>query len=149
MFPIDFGMQPVKLLLAKFTTEALDFPSVSGIVDVKRLSFKNIASRSFSNSSGGKTPSKSLNLMSKYFKFGTLRTTEGKPPTKRLLLISNSYKRVRFSKLSGTIPQNLLELMWKSERSFKRPNSSGRWPAMSPWLRSTPATTFNVGSSRA
>ncbi|KAG4400928.1 hypothetical protein GLYMA_07G164350v4 [Glycine max] len=82
MFTIDFGIQPVNLLLAKVTTETLDFPRVSGMIDVKRLLFKNIASRSFSNSSGGKGPSKSLYLISKYFKFGHLRTTDGKPPTK-------------------------------------------------------------------
>jgi len=130
-------------------TEALDFPIVSGMTDVKRLLFKKIASRSFSKSSGGKGPSKSLNLRSKYFKFGHLRTAEGKGPTKRLLLISYSCTSVRFIKLSGMTPQNLLELMWKSAISPKCPNSSGRFPAMSAWLRSMPATTCKVGSSRA
>ncbi|WVZ10256.1 hypothetical protein V8G54_014786 [Vigna mungo] len=130
-------------------TEALDFPMVSGMKDEKRLLFKKIASRSFSKSSGGKGPSKSLNLRSRYFKFGHVRTTEGNRPTKRLLLISYSCTSVRFSKLSGITPQNLLELMWKSAISCKCPNSSGRLPAMSALFRSMPATTFRVGSSRA
>ncbi|RDX77217.1 hypothetical protein CR513_42694, partial [Mucuna pruriens] len=149
IFPIVLGMQPVSLLLAKVTTEALDFPIVSGIVDVKRLLFKKIASRSFSNSCGGKGPSKSLYLISKYLRFGHWRTIEGKGPTKRLLLISNSCISEKFIKASGTTPQNLLELIWKSAISVKLANSCGRRPAMSALLRSIPATTFNEGLSFA
>jgi len=149
MLPMVRGMQPENLLFAKVTTEAVDLPIVSGMVDVNRLLFKNTASSSFSKSFGGNSPSKSLYLRSRYFRLCHVRTTVGKEPTKRLLLASNSYISSSFDKVFGMIPQNLLELMWKSATSVKSPNSAGRYPAMSAWLRSTPATTLNLGSSRA
>lgn len=90
MLPMLHGMQPEKLLLANVTTETIDFPTVSGIVDANRLLFKNIASRSFTKSSGGSSPSKSLYLRSRYLRADHVSTTFGKGPTKRLLLISNS-----------------------------------------------------------
>nr|GMD72120.1 myosin-6 isoform X2 [Ipomoea batatas] len=37
-------------------------------------------------------------------------------------------------------PANQFELMWKTARSASRPSSSGRNPAMSPWLRSMLST---------
>lgn len=118
----------MNLLFENVTTDALDLPRVSGIEDAKRLLFKNNASMSFSKSSGGRGPSKLLYLMSRYFRFGHERTTEGNSPTRRLLLRSNSYMRVRFLKLSGMTPQNLLELTWKRAMSVKRPNSTGKYP---------------------
>nr|KYP56407.1 hypothetical protein KK1_002646 [Cajanus cajan] len=63
--------------------------------------------------------------------------------------MSNSCMSVKFSKMFGTIPQNLLELIWRRAISVKWTNSSGRRPAMSALLRSRPATTFTVGSSSA
>lgn len=149
MSPMERGMQPLNLLFAKLTTETLDLPNVLGMVDLNRLLFKNNASKSFSKSSGGNFPSKSLNLRSRYLSSGHVRTTLGNLPTKRLLLASNSNISVSLDKLSGIIPQNLLELMWNNARSVKSPNSTGRYPAMSAWLRSTPAITLNLGSSRA
>ncbi|CBI19589.3 unnamed protein product, partial [Vitis vinifera] len=76
-------------------------------------------------------------------------TTAGKGPTNRLLLTSSSWRIVSLEKLLGMIPQNRLELMWKRARSVIKPNSTGRYPAMSAWLRSTPATTLNFGLSSA
>lgn len=52
-------------------------------------------------------------------------------------------------RLFGMIPQNRLELRWKSAASVKSPNSGGRYPAISAWLRSMPATTLKLGSSNA
>jgi hypothetical protein len=149
ILPMLCGMQPVNLLFANVTTETGELPIVSGIVDVNRLSFKNKASRSLLKSSGGKLPSKSLNLMSRYLRLGKVKTTEGKSPTKRLLLTSNSYMSVSLEKLLGMIPQNLLELMWNNATSVKSPNSAGRYPAISAPLRSTPAITLRPESSRA
>ncbi|KAH7837505.1 hypothetical protein Vadar_014609 [Vaccinium darrowii] len=40
----------------------------------------------------------------------------------------------------GTVPQNRLELRWNNARSVKSPSSSGKNPAISPWLRSMLAT---------
>lgn len=149
MFPMLLGMQPLKLLLANTITDAGDFPIVSGIVEVKRLLFTNTASRGFSKSSGGNGPSNSLYLRSRYVKFGSCNTTFGNGPTNRLLLTSNSVISERLLMLSGRTPQNLFELMWNKAISVKRPRSEGRLPAMSPWLRSTPATTVAAGSSKA
>jgi len=111
MLPMVCGMQPVNLLFAKLTTETVDLPTVSGMLDLKRLLFKKIASRSFSKSSGGNFPSKSLNLRSRYLRLGHVRTTVGKEPTKRLLLTSNSNISLSLDMVLGIIPQNLLELM--------------------------------------
>lgn len=44
------------------------------------------------------------------------------------------------------MPQNRLELMWNRARSLRSPSSSGKYPAMSPWLRSMPATTVTFES---
>jgi hypothetical protein len=90
IFPMLLGMQPLRLLLATTTTEAGEFPRVSGMVDVNRLLFKNRASKSLLKSSGGSSPSKSLNLRSRYFRFGIPMTTVGNRPTNRLLLTSSS-----------------------------------------------------------
>ena len=111
ILPMLFGMHPVNLLLAKTTTEAVDSPRVSGICPVNRLLFTNRASSSFSNTSSGRLPSKSLNLMSKYLRAGNDRTTLGKAPTNRLLLTSNSCMRSSLEKLLGMIPQNRFELI--------------------------------------
>ncbi|KAF8064728.1 hypothetical protein N665_1170s0007 [Sinapis alba] len=62
----------------------------------------------------------------------------GNEPTKRLLLTSNSYINVSFDKLFGITPQNLLELI-----------SGGKYPAISAWFRSIPATTIMLWSSSA
>lgn len=53
MFPILLGIHPVNLLLANVTTEAVESPRDSGIVEVNLLLFKKIASSSFLKSSGG------------------------------------------------------------------------------------------------
>lgn len=147
--PMLRGMQPVNLLPANTITEAREWPRVSGILDVNRLWFTNNASRSLSKSSGGNSPSNSLYLRSRYLRAGIDRTTAGKGPTNRLLLTSSSWRIVSLEKLLGMIPQNRLELMWKRARSVIKPNSTGRYPAMSAWLRSTPATTLNFGLSSA
>jgi hypothetical protein len=149
ILPMVCGMQPVNLLLAKTATETGEFPRVSGIVDVNRLSFKNKASRSLLKSSGGNSPSKSLYLRSRYLSAGIDRTTGGNGPTNRLLLTSSSWRSLSLEKLFGMIPQKRFELMWKRARSVIRPNSTGRYPAMSARLISTPATTLIVGSSKA
>ncbi|PQQ01638.1 hypothetical protein Pyn_33238 [Prunus yedoensis var. nudiflora] len=122
-----------------------ELPRVSGMVDVNLLLFKNRASNSLLKSSGGNFPSKSLNLRSRYLRFGICRTTSGNDPTKRLLLTSSSWRRVSLAKLLGMIPQNLFVLMWNTAMSLNMPNSTGRYPAMSAWLMSMPATTSNVG----
>ncbi|KAK3002793.1 hypothetical protein RJ639_018351 [Escallonia herrerae] len=85
-----FGMQPFNLLLANTATETGELPRFSGMLDVNRLSFKNKASSSMSNNLGGNAPSKSLYLISRYFRAANPKTTSGKGPTKRLLLTSNS-----------------------------------------------------------
>lgn len=126
IFPMLFGMHPVSLLFAKTTTEAVDWPRVSGMEPVNRLSFTNKASSSFSKTSSGRLPSKSLNLMSRYLRAGNDRTTVGKGPTNRLLLMSNSCIRSSLEKLLGMIPQNRFELIWKSARSVISPSSAGR-----------------------
>ncbi|KAK6916493.1 hypothetical protein RJ641_019354 [Dillenia turbinata] len=149
ILPMLLGMHPENLLLAKRMIDAVELPSVSGMDDEKRLLFKNKASSFLSNSSEGSSPSNSLNLMSRYLRSGIDRTDFGNGPTNLLLLISSSCIRLSLLKLLGTIPQNLLELMCKSAISDKSPSSRGRYPAMSPWLRSMPATTVMLGSSSA
>ncbi|PON33203.1 hypothetical protein TorRG33x02_355360 [Trema orientale] len=147
--PMDRGIQPLNMLLAKVTTETVEFPNVSGILDLNRLLFKKMASNFFSKSSGGNSPSKSLYRRSRYLTSGHSRTTLGNAPTNRLLLTSNSCINLSLLKLSGIMPQNRLEFRWKRATSVIRPSSTGRWPAMSAWLRSTPATTLSFGSSSA
>lgn len=149
MRPMLFGMQPLNLLLANTATETVDLPRVSGMVEVNRLSLRNNASNSSSKSSGGKGPSKSLYLRSRYTRPVIANTTFGNGPTKRLLLTSNSFRSWSLLKPSGMTPQNLFELMWNKAISVKSSSSGGRCPAMSPWLISIPATTFNEGSSSA
>lgn len=126
MLPMVRGTQPLNLLLANVTTVAVEFPNESGILSLNLLLFKKIASSSLTKSSGGISPSKSLYLRSRYLTTGQFRTTLGNGPTKRLLLTSNSCISTSLLKLSGMIPQNRLELMWKRAMSVKRPNSAGR-----------------------
>ncbi|TYG85255.1 hypothetical protein ES288_A13G038500v1 [Gossypium darwinii] len=126
ILPMLRGIHPSNLLLANVTTETVDLPIVSGMLQVKRLSFKNNASRSFSKSSGGKQPSKLLNRRSIYLTLRHDSTTLGKSPTNQLLLTSNSCISVSSDKLSGTIPQNLLEFKWINATSIINPNSTGR-----------------------
>lgn len=90
ILPMLLGRQPWKWLLAMTKTETGELPKVCGMVDVKRLLFKNKASNSLLKSSGGSWPSKSLYLRSRYLRFGIERTTVGKEPTNRLLLTSSS-----------------------------------------------------------
>lgn len=149
IFPMLHGMQPVRLLLATTTTEAGDEPRVSGMVDVNLLLFKNKASSSFRKSPSGNLPSKLLYRRSRYLSEGNDKTTVGNEPTNRLLLTSSSYRRANLEKLLGIMPQKRLELIWNNEISVNRPNSTGRKPAMSSWLRSIPATTVCLGTSRA
>lgn len=121
IFPMLLGTQPLNSLFASTTTETGEFPKFSGMLDVKRLSFKNKASSSLSNSCEGNSPSKSLNLRSRYFSAGNPRTTSGKDPTKRLLLTSSSWRSDNLEKLLGIIPQNLFELMWTRLISVNKP----------------------------
>lgn len=125
IWPMLPGMHPCKWLLAKTTTEAGDFPRFSGIVDTNLLLFKKIASSVLLKSSQGNSPSKSLNLRSRYLMSGIDRTGVGNGPTKRLLLISSSCKSFSLEKLFGRIPQNLFEFICKSARSVNNPNSGG------------------------
>lgn len=142
ILPMLPGMQPPRLLLANTKTDTGEFPRFSGMPNRNLLSLRKIASKSLSKSLFGTGPSNSLNLKSKNFNEGNDSTTSGKLPTKRLLLRSSSKRTFNFLKLSGTTPQNRFELMWKSARSVNKPSLSGRYPAMSPWLRSIPATTL-------
>jgi hypothetical protein len=141
IFPRLGGTHPLRLLLAKTTTETGEFPRLVGISRWNLLLLTKMASRSLSNSFVGSGPSNSLNLMSKYFSEGRWRTTFGNGPANLLLLISSSCSRDIFLKLLGTIPQNLLVLIWNNARSVSRPSCVGRYPAMSAWFRSMPATT--------
>lgn len=138
------GRQPPKRLLARTMTETGEFPMLLGISKRNRLLLMKIASRSLSKSSDGTEPSNSLNRMSRYLRDGRRRTTLGNFPAKRLLLISSSKRRRRRSNRCGMVPQNRLELMWKRARSVRSPSSSGRYPAMSAWFRSMPATTIRL-----
>ncbi|KAG4168477.1 hypothetical protein ERO13_A12G026901v2 [Gossypium hirsutum] len=131
ILPMLCGIQPLNLLLANVTTETVDWPIVSGMVEVNLLLFKNNASSFISKSSGGIWPSKLLNLMSMYLTLDQDNVTFGKEPTNRLLLTSNSCISVSSEKLLGIIPQNLLEFMWNNARSVINPSSAGRYPAMS------------------
>jgi hypothetical protein len=143
------GMQPTNWLLASTTSDAVELPKFFGMKPTKRLLLTTMASKLFSKSSGGSSPSKLLNRRSMYLSTGIFSTTVGKPPTKRLLLTSNSWRIVRREKFSGIIPQKRLELMWNTAMSVSMPSSGGRYPAMSPPLRSTEATTLTLGSSSA
>ena len=148
IWPMLEGIQPLIPLLAKTMTDAGEFPIFSGIVDVNLLLFINIASSVLLKSSGGISPSNSLNLISMNFISGIERTWWGNLPTKRLLLISNSCKSFNFEKLFGRTPQNLFEFICKRAISANKPNSAGMYPAMSAWLRSIPATTWIFESLR-
>ncbi|TYG59662.1 hypothetical protein ES288_D07G004800v1 [Gossypium darwinii] len=90
------------------------------------------ASKSLSKSSLGTVPSNSLNLKSKNLSKGSLRITSGNLPANRLLLRSNSNISFNFINLCGTVPQN----------RFDNPSSSGKYPAISPWFKSIPATVL-------
>lgn len=142
IFPMLPGMQPPRLLLASTRTDTGELPRFSGIPNLNLLSLRKTASKSLSKIFLGTPPSNSLNRRSKNFKEGNESTTVGNPPTNRLLLKSSSKRSFIFLKLSGTTPQNLFELMCKRARSVSKPSSSGRYPAMSAWLRSMPATTL-------
>lgn len=120
------GKHPWNLLFATTITDTGEFPKLSGSSKWNRLLLIKIASRSLSNSSLGTVPSNSLNLRSKNFNFGSRSTTAGNFPAKRLLLRSSSNISLSLSNLWGTVPQNLLVLMWRRARSVKRPSSSGR-----------------------
>ena len=67
---------------------------VCGMKELNLLLFKKMASNSLVNRAGGISPSKLLNLRSRYLTTDHSRTTSGKRPTKRLVLISNSNMRV-------------------------------------------------------
>ena len=149
MLPMLEGTQPWNLLLARTMTDTGEFPKLSGRSKTNLLWLIKIASNGLSNSSFGTVPSNSLNLRSKNLSRGSFKTTCGNLPAKRLLLRSNSNKIIRSLKLCGTVPQNLLEFMWNNARSTSKPSSSGKYPAMSPWLRSMPATVRILGLSSA
>ncbi|CAL4978238.1 unnamed protein product [Urochloa decumbens] len=134
------GRHPPKLLCARTTTDAGEFPKLSGSWNRRRLWLRKMASRGLSKRRGGTGPSKSLNRRSRKRSAGRSRTTSGNGPTKRLLLRSSSWRMRRRRSVAGSTPQKRLELRWSSARSVRRPSSGGRNPAMSPWLRSTPAT---------
>lgn len=119
ILPMLFGIQPWILLFDKTSTETVEFPKFSGMIEWNRLSFKKSASSGLLKSWGGNGPSKSLYLRSRYFRDGNSKTTSGKGPTKRLLLTSSSKRRVSFAMLFGMIPQNLLELRWRRLMSTK------------------------------
>ncbi|WVZ18784.1 hypothetical protein V8G54_006106 [Vigna mungo] len=90
IWPTLEGTHPEKLLLAITTTVAGVDPMFSGILEEKRLLFKNIASKLLVKSFGGNSPSKLLNLMSMYLSSEISSTCSGNRPTKRLLLMSSS-----------------------------------------------------------
>uniref|UniRef100_A0A0A0KBB1 Uncharacterized protein n=1 Tax=Cucumis sativus TaxID=3659 RepID=A0A0A0KBB1_CUCSA len=78
IWPMVLGMQPWNSLLAKETTETVEFPMVSGIKELNLLLFKKMASNSLVKSVEGISPSKSLYLRSRYFALDHSRTTSGK-----------------------------------------------------------------------
>lgn len=139
--PMLLGMHPPRLLFASTSTDTGDLPRFSGMPNLSLLSFRKMASRSLSKSLEGTPPSNSLNRRSKYLRDGNLRITSGNWPTKRLLLRSSSHSSFMWRNVEGTLPQKRLELRWKRARYLKRPSSRGKYPAMSAWLRSMPATT--------
>uniref|UniRef100_A0A2P2JKQ8 Uncharacterized protein MANES_03G067800 n=1 Tax=Rhizophora mucronata TaxID=61149 RepID=A0A2P2JKQ8_RHIMU len=96
MFPKLDGTHPLKLLLANTMTDTGEFPKLSGRLNLNLLWLIKIASRGLSNSSFGTGPSNSLNLRSKYLRFGRLSTTSGNFPANRLLLRSSSYSIFKF-----------------------------------------------------
>nr|ACR35253.1 unknown [Zea mays]ACR35915.1 unknown [Zea mays] len=145
--PMLGGMQPPSALCASTTTEAGELPRLAGIGSRRRLELRRMASSGRSKSAGGMGPSKSLKRRSRYRSAGSDSTTSGNPPTKRLLLRSSSWRSRRCANVGGTTPQKRLELMWNSARSGTPSGSdAGRYPAMSAWLRSIPATTRTTPS---
>lgn len=144
MLPMLAGKQPPKRLLARTITETGEFPMLLGISNRNRLLLMKMASRSLSKSADGTVPSNSLNRRSRYLRDGRRSTTSGNFPAKRLLLRSSSNSRRRRSKRCGIVPQNRLELIWKTARSVRSPSSSGKYPAISAWLRSILATTMRL-----
>ncbi|TYJ32275.1 hypothetical protein E1A91_A05G024600v1 [Gossypium mustelinum] len=142
MLPRLDGTHPRNLLLANTITETGELPKLSGRLNLKRLWLMKMASKSLSNSSFGTVPSNSLNLKSKNLSEGSLRTTSGNLPANLLLLRSNSNSLLSLINLCGTVPQKRLELMWNNARSVSKPSSSGKYPAISPWFRSMPATVL-------
>lgn len=142
MLPRLEGTHPWNLLLARTITETGELPKLSGMLNLKRLWLMKMASKSLSKSSFGTVPSNSLNLRSKNLSLGSFRTTSGNLPANRLLLRSSSNSIFKFMNLCGTVPQKRLELMWNNARSVSKPSSSGKYPAISPWFRSMPATVL-------
>ena len=134
------GRHPPKLLCARTRTDAGELPMLSGSWKRRRLWLRKMASSGRSKRRAGTAPSKSLKRRSRKRSAGRSSTTAGNGPTKRLLLRSSSWRRRRRRSAVGSTPQKRLELRWSRARSARRPSSGGRNPAMSPWLRSTPAT---------
>lgn len=139
--PMLLGMHPPRLLFANTSTDTGDLPRFCGMPNLNLLSLRKMASRSLSKSLEGTAPSNSLYRRSKYLRDGNLRTTSGNLLTKRLLLRSSSRSSFMWRKVEGTLPQKRLELRWNRARYFNWPSSGGKYPAMSAWLRSMPATT--------
>ena len=73
-------------------------------------------------------------------RFGMDRVAMGKGPESWLLLRSNSWSEVRSLNVSGSEPENLLLLRWKSVMSESKESSLTRVPWRFAWLRSIPAT---------
>lgn len=149
MLPRPEGTHPWNLLLARTMTDTGELPKLSGRSKTNLLWLMKMASKGLSKSSLGTVPSNSLNLRSRNLSVGRSKTTLGNRPANRLLLRSSSKRSFKRPNFLGTVPQKRLELMWNNARSTKRPSSSGRYPAMSPWLRSMPATVWTEGSSSA
>lgn len=143
MLPIDRGMQPVKLLLDNTIYLATDSPIVSGMLPLNQLWFRKIISSPVWKSSGGNSPSKLLNLRSRYKFLIQVRVTVGKEPTSLLLLTSNSSRRSILEKVSGMIPQSLFVFAWKYMRSTNHPISGGKCAAISALFRSIIATNLS------
>lgn len=131
IFPKLEGKQLLRLLLAKTMTDAVESPMFSGREERNPLLLTKTASSFTSKRRDGMSPLNLLNLMSRYLREGRERTTVGNLPENWLLLMSSSYRSLRHEKDFGIVPFKRLELMWKRDKSVKRPNSSGNEPAIS------------------
>ncbi|BAT00289.1 Os07g0176400 [Oryza sativa Japonica Group] len=149
ILPTLEGMQPLSLMLASTMTDAGELPRLAGSSKSKWLSLRKSASIFLSKIAGGTSPQKLLKRRSTYLTLGRQRMWSGKPPARRLLLTSSSWRRESLGRVSGSAPEKRLELRWSTARSVRRPSSSGRVAARSPWLRSMPATVAAHGSSGA
>lgn len=114
------GMLPENLLLAKFITEAGEFPKFEGICPSNWLLFRKMASSLVSKIASGIGPEKLLNLRSKNSRFGMRRDGLGNRPENWLLLRSNSVRKGRSLKVSGITPVNLLLFRWRRDMSDER-----------------------------